>query len=91
MATRRRKTKPTRARQYRSRTYRLLLDRLASNLHRVREAAGLTQEQAALKAGMTLRMFQRFEGRETNVTFTSLARLMDALGVDVDALLRSAP
>jgi DNA-binding Xre family transcriptional regulator len=37
---------------------------------------------------MTTRLFQRVEGEDENLTFTSLARLCEGLGVDVVQLFK---
>ncbi|MBZ4423394.1 helix-turn-helix domain-containing protein [Myxococcus sp. RHST-1-4] len=61
---------------------------MAAAVRRLREQKGWTQEEAAHRCGMTVRVFQRMEGEEVNVTFTSLARLCEGFEVDVGELLK---
>ena len=84
----RRPPKPDRARQYRAAHYREILSRVSANLRRLRAGAGLTQEAAAVRCGVTLRLFQRCEGKESNLTVTTIARLCKGLEVDVVDLFR---
>ncbi|WP_223760815.1 helix-turn-helix transcriptional regulator [Myxococcus sp. RHSTA-1-4] len=83
-----RRRRPERAEQYESDAYRELQRRLAAAVRRLREQKGWTQEEAAHRCGMTVRVFQRMEGEEVNVTFTSLARLCEGFEVDVGELLK---
>ncbi len=83
-----RKRRPERAEQYESDAYRELQRRLAAAVRRLRHQREWTQEEAAHRCGMTVRVFQRMEGEEVNVTFTSLARLCEGFGVDVTELLK---
>lgn len=83
-----RKRRPERAEQYESDAYRELQRRLAAAVRRLREEKGWTQEEAAHRCGMTTRLYQRVEGEEVNLTFTSLARLCEGFGVDVARLLK---
>ncbi|WP_084737932.1 helix-turn-helix domain-containing protein [Cystobacter ferrugineus] len=82
--------RPERAEQYESAAYRELQARLATAVRRLREERGWTQEEAAHRCGMTTRLFQRVEGADVNLTFTSLARLCEGFGVDVVQLLKSS-
>jgi transcriptional regulator with XRE-family HTH domain len=61
---------------------RLALETVASNVRRLREALDLTQEQAAGRAGVGLRSWQRLEAGETNATLDLLVEVADALGAD---------
>jgi transcriptional regulator with XRE-family HTH domain len=83
-----RQRRPERAEQYESASYRDLQSRLAASVRHLREARGWTQEEAAHRCGMTTRLFQRVEGEDVNLTFTSLARLCDGFEVDVVQLLK---
>jgi len=83
-----RKRRPERAEQYESDAYRELQRRLATAVRSLREQKGWTQEEAAHRCGMTTRLYQRVEGEEVNLTFTSLARLCDGFEVDVVRLLK---
>lgn len=79
-----------RAQQYRSRAYRELLVRLATNVRRLRQAREWSQEEAAYRSGMSTRVFQRIEASDVNATFTTLARLCEGFAVDVRELLLPA-
>jgi len=52
-----------------------------------REAAGLTQEQAAHKAGIDYKRWQRLEGGTVNATLRTLLRVAETLEVNVWAML----
>jgi len=80
--------RPERADQYESPAYRELQARLAVAVRCLREEKGWTQEEAAHRCGMTTRLFQRVEGEDVNLTFTSLARLCEGFGVDVTQLFQ---
>lgn len=74
--------------RYESPLYVELLARIAGNLRRLREAKGWTQQEAGdACGGMTMQQYQRIEGGQTNLTFTTLARVADGLGVDPHDLL----
>ncbi|NVJ15980.1 MULTISPECIES: helix-turn-helix transcriptional regulator [unclassified Myxococcus] len=83
-----RKRRPERAEQYESDAYRALQQRLAAAVRRLREQKGWTQEEAAHRCGMTTRLYQRVEGEEANLTFTSLARVCEGFEVDVVRLFK---
>ena len=79
--------KTGREEQYENQTYLDLLERVAHNTIRIRKAQKLTQEKAAERCAMSTRMIQKIEGSESNLTFTTLARLCDGLGVEAVELL----
>lgn len=83
-----RRRRPERAEQYESAAYRELQALLAVAVRHLRNEKGWTQEEAAHRCGMTTRLFQRVEGSEVNLTFTTLARLCEGLEVDVVHLFR---
>ena len=83
-----RQRRAERAAQYESAAYNELLERLAHNVLRLRRARKWTQEEAAHQTGMSTRLFQRIEAGETNVTLTTLARLIEGFGVEAVDLLR---
>lgn len=61
--------------------------RIAVNVRRQRERADLTLEEAAHRAEMHWRHWQKVEAGEVNTTLRTLARLADALGLDPADLL----
>jgi transcriptional regulator with XRE-family HTH domain len=77
-----------RVKQYRSRAYRSLQQRLADNVRRVRFERGYTQEACAECCQMPTRLLQRVEAGDVNATLTTLARLCDGLGIDIGLLLK---
>lgn len=60
--------------------------RLASALKRERAKRGWTQEEAADRAGLNARHYQKLEEGSVNATLRTLERLGDAFGVDVVVL-----
>ena len=83
-----RRRRPERVAQYENAAYTELLERLAHNVLRLRQARKWTQEEAAHQTGMSTRLFQRIEAGDSNVTLTTLARLVDGVGIDALDLLR---
>lgn len=80
-----------RAEQYETPEYREIIARVAANVRHLRDASGMTQEQAAERCGgMPPRLYQMVESGKTNVTATTLGRLCAGFGVDVVALLAPA-
>jgi len=71
-----------------SRAERLLRQRLAANVRRVRAARGLTIQDAAEQMGLHWRHLQKVEAGDTNATLQTLARIADTLGVSASELLR---
>ena len=62
----------------------------ASNLIRLRTAAGMTQAELAETSGVNIRQIQRVELGEAetgNLTARNLIAIADALGVDVRSLI----
>ena len=53
----------------------------------VREAANLTQEEAANASGIDLRRWQRLEAGEANPTARTLGRVAETCGTDFWSLL----
>jgi transcriptional regulator with XRE-family HTH domain len=63
-----------------------LRSRLAGSTRRLRAAQGWTQEEAAEKAKLNPRHYQKIERGEVNVTLGTIAQLCRAFGVDVPDL-----
>ena len=63
--------------------------RLAWNVRSLRTARGLSQETLAVDAGVAAPYLSGIERGVVNPTVDVLDRLSSALGVEVDALLRS--
>jgi transcriptional regulator with XRE-family HTH domain len=83
-----RRRKPSRAEQYESAAFRGLQQCLASGVARLRKENGWTQAEAAHRCKMTTWQYQRIESGITNVTFTTLARLIDGFNVDIHTLFQ---
>jgi transcriptional regulator with XRE-family HTH domain len=65
-----------------------LLREIGLRMRSSREAAGLTQEEAAHRAGLDARRWQRIEQGVVNLTVRTLARISSALEVSFWDLLR---
>jgi transcriptional regulator with XRE-family HTH domain len=76
--------------QYHSDAYVKLIEWLGENVRRRRKHLSLSQEEAAHRCGMSTYQFQRVESSITNVTFTTLARLVEGLRVPAARLLLDA-
>lgn len=69
------------------------VQRLATALRRAREAAGLSQEQVAYRAGLTRYTYQKYEkgesrpGRPANPTLRTILAISQVLGVVVEDLI----
>jgi transcriptional regulator with XRE-family HTH domain len=66
---------------------RRLRNRLARNVRRLRVAGDLTLEEAAHRAELHWRHWQKLEAGEVSPTLRTLARLAEALRVDPRELL----
>lgn len=64
-----------------------LLREVGSRVRVVRDAAGMTQEAAAARAGIDYKRWQRLEQGAVNATIRTLARVAAALGTDFWSLL----
>ncbi|AVA35566.1 transcriptional regulator with XRE-family HTH domain [Cupriavidus metallidurans] len=60
--------------------------RVASNLRKVREKAGLSQEDLAVKAGFHRTYVSQIERAVNNATIDNICKLAEFLGVDVHEL-----
>lgn len=65
-------------------------DIIRYNIKRLREEAGLTQQQLADKAGITTNYIAKIESKKMQRGFTiiSLGRIADALGLDIRELFK---
>lgn len=65
-------------------------DIIRYNIKRLREEAGLTQQQLADKAGITMNYVAKIESKKMQRGFTivSLGRIADALGLDIRELFK---
>ncbi len=65
-------------------------DIIRYNIKRLREEAGLTQQQLADKAGITMNYIAKIESKKMQRGFTiiSLGRIADALGLDIRELFK---
>jgi len=66
-----------------------LLHILGSKIRERRKVLGLTQEQLAELAGISVNFLARMEMTARTPSFDTLVRIADALGVEVSDLLRS--
>ena len=80
-----------RAHLYEGPTFRAIQRRVADRVKKLRNAAKLSQEDAAAKCGLDVRLYQRVERLESNLTLTTLARLVDGFQVDVSELFAATP
>lgn len=63
---------------------------LAAAVRGLREAHGLTQEDAAHAAGLTVGSYARIERGKSNPAWTTLRRIAEALDVTVGELVDAA-
>ncbi len=61
------------------------------NVRRMREEAGLSQEELAFRAGMKRTYLSDLERGTRNPSIRALGRLAEALGTNPDAMLSSSP
>ena len=62
---------------------------IGDHIRTARLAAGLTQEQVALRIGMDRATYNRIEMGHSAALLDSLIRIADALGVDLSDLVRA--
>jgi transcriptional regulator with XRE-family HTH domain len=63
--------------------------RLAGAIKRLREERGLTQEDVAYASGLSVSAYGRLERAVTNPTWTTVARVAEALDIDLAELARA--
>lgn len=72
--------------------YVVAIQRLARGLRQRRLHLGLTQEEVAHEAGLSVRHYQMLEaGRDVNPGLKTLFRVAGTLGTSVTALLQAKP
>lgn len=64
-----------------------VLKEIGARIRTAREAAGLSQEDAAHRAGIDYKRWQRLEGGRVNATVRTLMRASGAVKTDIWALL----
>ncbi len=62
---------------------------LAKNVQRIRKAKGVSQERAALEAGIDRTLLSKIERQITNPSLETLLKLANYLDVDISDLLIS--
>lgn len=67
-----------------------LLPILATNLRRLRESEGISQEELASRAGLHRTYIGAVERAERNITLATLQRIANALAIDPVSLLLHA-
>jgi transcriptional regulator with XRE-family HTH domain len=73
------------------RTAALILRQVGAQVRRARTSRGLTQEEAAARAGIGYKRLQAIEAGSVNATIRTLARIADGLEYDFWRLLRGGP
>ncbi|WP_437808116.1 helix-turn-helix domain-containing protein [Sorangium sp. So ce1078] len=63
---------------------------IAANVQRLRVSRGLTQDELAAAADVSLTLLHRLERAKTNVSVAALVAIANALGVTPAALFRPA-
>jgi len=66
-----------------------VLQHVSRNVRRLRNAAGLSQDQLAQKSGVSRRMLVAIEAGEKNVSLTTLDRVAEALDVAFSDLIQT--
>jgi transcriptional regulator with XRE-family HTH domain len=72
-------------------TERPVLKEIGVRIRAARQAAGLSQEDAAHRAGIGAKRWQQLEYGNVNVTMRTLVRIAAACGTDFWRLLRTSP
>lgn len=72
--------------------YRVVVERVAANVRRLREARGWTQEEAAHQCGeLDATLYRVVEAARSNITASTVARICEGFDVDVSELYAPAP
>jgi transcriptional regulator with XRE-family HTH domain len=77
-----------RRQQYDTPTVAEVVCRIATNVAGMRVQRQWTQAETAKRCSMSLRLYQRIEGEEANLTVTTICRLCDGFNVDITRILR---
>ncbi len=64
-----------------------LLRAVGRRIGEIRQAAGMTQEEAAERLGIAIRVYRRLESGRENLTLRTMFKITTALGVTVADLL----
>jgi transcriptional regulator with XRE-family HTH domain len=64
---------------------------VATNLRRIRQALGITQEELAHRSDLSVRYIGAVERAEASASITIIDQIATALGVDPGELLRRTP
>jgi transcriptional regulator with XRE-family HTH domain len=65
--------------------------RFGKNVRRIRHAAGLSQEELALRSGLDRSFVGQVERGERNISLTNIYRLATALKIEPSVLLERSP
>jgi transcriptional regulator with XRE-family HTH domain len=83
---------PSRAELFETEGYRVVVERIAANVRRLRDDRGWTQEHAADACdGLDTTVYRAIEAGRSNVTANTLSRLCEGFAVDVAELFAPAP
>jgi transcriptional regulator with XRE-family HTH domain len=66
------------------------LARIGRHIRKAREAIGMSQNEAALAAGLSPRTFRDLEAGRTNPSLATMAAVVSALGLRLDDLVETA-
>ena len=61
---------------------------VGENIRKAREAKGLLQRELAKNAGVPVRTIGRIERGEVDARLSTLARIADAMGLELEKLLK---
>ncbi|NBT59737.1 XRE family transcriptional regulator [bacterium] len=71
--------------------YNKLLQRVATNVRRLRKECGLTQEEMSRKGGFNYRFYQKLESGKYSPNLYTLFRIAKTQGVKISDLLDRSP
>ena len=73
---------------YTASPYPIIKMNIAENISRLRENQGISQGDLAMEAGVSRQYIFQIENCEKNISLEALSRIADALGVNVEFLIR---